>query len=236
VNRILTLTETVSFSLTIGTTPKESNSFKVFTALRYLVRWEKRVSSGMLLSARNDARLRYPRVSEALVRSVDPAGRTGYPRAQSIYPARSRPTPFRQSAAQKKKATFMDSLTGKCKKCWLTCFPERLFGRAGMDIRCRPTPMAPELTRTTLCPVARRRTTVSTMAESVDRSGWCVVSCTIDDVPASRRKQIYTVRGQSGQYTMLREPMGKELRIRTKFDYYDERFRADHSGNVVQRR
>ena len=83
-----------------------------------------------------------------------------------------------------------------------------------------------------MCPAARRRTTVSTMAESVDRSGWCVVSCTIDDVPASRRKQIYTVRGQSGQYTMLREPMGKELRIRTKFDYYDERFRADHSGNV----
>jgi len=67
----------------------------------------------------------------------------------------------------------------------LACFPERLFGRAGIDMRCRPTPIAPELTRTTLCPAARRRTTVSTMAESVDKSGWCVVSCTIDDVPAS---------------------------------------------------
>jgi hypothetical protein len=96
----------------------ESNSLKVFTALRYLVRWEKPLLSGML-SARNDARLRYPRVSEALARSVGPAGQTGYPRAQSIYLALSRPTPFRQSAAQKgckkKKAASWDSLSGKCK-------------------------------------------------------------------------------------------------------------------------
>jgi hypothetical protein len=73
------------------------------------------------------------------------------------------------------------------KKKELACFPERLLGRAGNAIRCRPTPIAPELTRTTLCPAARRRTTVSTMAERVERSGWCVVSCTIDDVPASHR-------------------------------------------------
>jgi hypothetical protein len=86
---------------------------------------------------------------------------------------------------------------------WLACFPERLFGRAGIAIRCRPTPMAPELTRTTLCPAARRRTTVSTMAESVDRSGWCVVSCTIDDVPASRRgSKVVIIRGRNGQYVM----------------------------------
>jgi hypothetical protein len=174
---------------------------KVFTALRYLVRWEKRASVGILLSARNDARLRYPRVSEVLARSVDPAGRTGYPRAQSIYPARSRPTPLRQTVTQKgckkKKVSFKESLTGNV-NFYLTCFPERLFGRARMDIRCRPTPMAPELTRTTLCRAARRRTTVSTIAESVDRSGWCVVSCTIDDVPASLRKQFYTRVGMEG--------------------------------------
>jgi len=34
----LTETETVSFSLTMGTTPIESNSVKVLTALRYRVR------------------------------------------------------------------------------------------------------------------------------------------------------------------------------------------------------
>jgi hypothetical protein len=33
-----TLTETVSFSFTIGTTPMKSSSLIVFTALRYLVR------------------------------------------------------------------------------------------------------------------------------------------------------------------------------------------------------
>jgi hypothetical protein len=54
-----------------------------------------------------------------------------------------------------------------------------------------------------LCPAARRRTTVSTMAESVDRSGWCVVSCTIDDVPASRRgSKVVIIRGRNGQYVM----------------------------------
>jgi len=76
------------------------------------------------------------------------------------------------------------------------------------------------------------------MAERVDRRGWCVVSCTIDDVPASRQS-LYrgeNGRGQTGQYTMLREPMGKELGIHTEFDHYDERFRAYHSRNVVERR
>ena len=29
------------------------------------------------------------------------------------------------------------------------CFTERLLGRAGIDMRCRPTPIALELTRTT---------------------------------------------------------------------------------------
>lgn len=29
--------------------------------------------------------------------------------------------------------------------------------------------------------------------------------------------------------------MRKELGIHTEFDYYGERFRADHSGNVVER-
>lgn len=34
----LTLTETVSFSFTMGTTPMDKSSLNVFTALRYLVR------------------------------------------------------------------------------------------------------------------------------------------------------------------------------------------------------
>lgn len=104
---------------------------------------------------------------------------------------------------------------------WLACFPERLFGRAGIDMRCRPTPIAPELTRTTLCPAARRRTTVSTMAESVDKSGWCVVSCTIDDVPASRRRERY------GQ--LVNTPGVSELHRVTEFDYNRERLGADHN-------
>ena len=191
----------------------ESNSLKVFTALRYLVRWEKRVSSSFF-SARNDARLRYHHASEALARSVDPAGRTGCPTARSIYPARWQPTPFRRERSKQgfRKSARLGRKVGKI-DFWLACFPERLFGHAGIAIRCRPTPMAPELTRTTLCPAARRRTTVSTMAESVDRSGWCVVSCTIDDVPASRRgSKIVIIRGWNGQYVMSRKPRRKSGR------------------------
>ena len=169
--------------------------------------------SSSFFSARNDARLRYHHASEALARSVDPAGRTGCPTARSIYPARWQPTPFRRERSKQGGSESQpDEKVGKI-DFWLACFPERLFGRAGIAIRCRPTPMAPELTRTTLCPAARRRTTVSTMAESVDRSGWCVVSCTIDDVPASRRgSKIVIIRGWNGQYVMSREPRRKSGR------------------------
>ena len=52
-----------------------------------------------------------------------------------------------------------------------TCFPERLFGRLGMSMRFNPTPMAPELTRTTLCPCLLSCTTVSTIEDKVDNSG-----------------------------------------------------------------
>jgi hypothetical protein len=68
----------------------------------------------------------------------------------------------------------------------------------------------------------------------VDRSGWCVVSCTIDDVPTLRQKRCGNGRMQTGQYTVLRKPMRKELGIHTEFDHYYERFRAYHSGNVVK--
>ena len=107
---------------------------------------------------------------------ADPADRTDYPTGQLIYLVQLRPTPSSKAVNEQSEGIVRRGLA---------CFPERLFGRAGIDMRCRPTPIAPELTRTTLCPAARRRTTVSTMAESVDKSGWWVVSCTIDDVPAS---------------------------------------------------
>ena len=66
-----------------------------------------------------------------------------------------------------------------------TCFLDKLFGLVATSMRFSPTPIAPELTRTTLCPCSRRCTTVSTTADKVDSNGWCVVSCTIDDVPVS---------------------------------------------------
>jgi hypothetical protein len=52
-----------------------------------------------------------------------------------------------------------------------------------ISIRFKPTPIAPELTRTTLCPWDFRWITVSTTRDKVERRGWWVVSCTIEDVP-----------------------------------------------------
>jgi hypothetical protein len=51
-----TLTETVSFSFTIGTTPMESNSLIVFTAFRYLARWERGVVRPFFSSERTHVR------------------------------------------------------------------------------------------------------------------------------------------------------------------------------------
>lgn len=68
-----------------------------------------------------------------------------------------------------------------------TCLPERLFGRLGIFILFNPTPIAPELTRTTLCPCVFNCITVSTMDERVDSNGWCVFSWTIEEVPVSRK-------------------------------------------------
>jgi hypothetical protein len=91
----------------------------------------------------------------------------------------------------------------------LTCFPRIFFRRAGIEMRCSRLPIAPEHTRTTLCgPAARRRTTVSTMAESVDKSGWCVISCTIDDV---------TLAAWEGMVNWsTSRPSGQRHRLRTR--------------------
>lgn len=80
-----------------------------------------------------------------------------------------------------------------------TCLPDNPFGRLGMFIRWRPTPMAPELTSTTLWPILRSLTTVSTTDDSVERRGWCVVSCTIDEVPARRSQQRHSAETRSLQ-------------------------------------
>lgn len=67
-----------------------------------------------------------------------------------------------------------------------TCFPERLSGFFIISMRLRPTAIAPELTSATLCPSRFRCTTVSTIAERVDSSVWCVVSWTIEEDPMDR--------------------------------------------------
>jgi len=68
-----------------------------------------------------------------------------------------------------------------------TCFPARLFGRLGISILLSPTPIAPELTRTTLCPFLFNCIVVSTTEERVDKSGWCVCSWTMEEVPETNR-------------------------------------------------
>lgn len=52
-----------------------------------------------------------------------------------------------------------------------------------MFILCKPTPMAPEDTMTTLCPSRRNLMAVSTIKDNIDRIGSCVISSTIEDVP-----------------------------------------------------
>ena len=94
-------------------------------------------------------------------------------------------------------------------------------------MRCRPTLIAPELTSTTLCPAACRCTTVSTMVDSVERSGsW--VSCTIEDVPAPSSRSYY--RKEVGKD----ESMGCHASHsrRKMLDHYGERLSVNHTEPV----
>lgn len=104
--------------------------------------------------------------------------------AEEVVPQRNQPAlPDRRERLCLRRPSASSEITARGT---LTCFPASDFGRAGISIRLRPTPIAPEETRTTLWPCERRWTTVSTSAESVESSGWCVVSCTIEDVPSLR--------------------------------------------------
>jgi len=85
-----------------------------------------------------------------------------------------------------------------------TCFPARLLGLEATSILFMPTPMAPDETKTTLCPSSRKRTTVSTIDESIDRSGWCVCSWIIEDVPVEVRHFVDIGAEECGEHSQER--------------------------------
>jgi hypothetical protein len=76
--------------------------------------------------------------------------------AEQVIPQRDKPSlPNRRKSLQKSAKKKFDSSPAprsETKKNYvlLACFPERLFGLLGISILFRPTPIAPELTRTTL--------------------------------------------------------------------------------------
>lgn len=91
-----TLTDTVSFSFTIGTTPIDSSSLKVLTAFRYRVRCRR----GTVVSVSTplpqhvlDTHPICPHASEAPAQWAAPAAQTNYPIMQSSDLARWLPTP-----------------------------------------------------------------------------------------------------------------------------------------------
>ena len=62
------------------------------------------------------------------------------------------------------------------------------------------TPIAPELTKTTLWPWRFKSTTVSTTAESIERRGWWVVSWTIEEVPIGLlSKKVFSINESAHQ-------------------------------------
>ena len=75
-----------------------------------------------------------------------------------------------------------------------TCLPERFLGLLCIFMRFNPTPIAPELPKTTLWPWRFKSTTVSTTAESIERRGWWVVSWTIEEVPTGLlSKKVFSI-------------------------------------------
>ena len=112
-------------------------------------------------------------VSKVLERWAAQAVQTDCPTVQSTCLDRWRPVPMISLSAEVPRRYGLR-----------TCLPDRLFGLLGISMRFNPTPIAPELTRTTLCPASFSCTTVSTRPDRVDSSGWWVVSWTIDEVPA----------------------------------------------------
>ena len=99
-----------------------------------------------------------------------------------------------------------------------TCTRGRYIGRVSTSIRLRPTPMAPEDTMITLWPSLRNFTAVSTMRESVDRSGSWLLSSTIELVPAY------------GQLLFSRPRSS----IRTEFDHHCQLFAVLHCCRFPQ--
>jgi hypothetical protein len=171
----LTLTEMVSFSLTMGTTPILSNSLKVLTAFKYRVRYRHGMSAAFVVP-------RIPRHTSEMsprVRSTCAIGCSSCPNRLS-QSAINRPWPIAAKAYSQNPSQIPRNVGGNGS---LPCFPDKLFGLLARSMRLRPTPIAPELTSTTLWPWVRRCTTDSTMAERVDKSGWWVFSWTMDDVP-----------------------------------------------------
>ena len=113
--------------------------------------------------------------SKAPVRWVARAGQIDYPKVlwDDLVRWQPRPSFYHLSQQQQNWKEMAEH----------TCLPERFLGLLSIFIRFNPTPIAPELTRTTLWPWRFKSTTVSTTAESVERRGWWVVSWTIEEVP-----------------------------------------------------
>ena len=168
----------------MGTTPMDNNSLKVLTALRYLDRY--RIISAILRHEYD-----FGRTSDisARVRSTWAMGCCNCPNRLSQN-AIKRPCPIAAIAFQgfKKQGDFT------LRK--LTCFFDKLPGRTGMPMRCMPTPIAADVTTTTLWPPRISFTTASTIAAVMESNGWYVSSSMIEVVPGEKTVKHNAVKGR----------------------------------------
>lgn len=160
----------------------DSSSCNVLTALRYRVLYPRNISTKRWWWGS----VTWQRTSDIspLVSNTCAMGCSNCPNRLS-YSAIRRPCPIAANACRKVTHISCDKKHESSRMKRHTCLPDRFFGRLGMSILLSPTPIAPELTRTTLWPWFFNCMTVSTTEESVESNGWCVCSWTIDDVPTS---------------------------------------------------